>query len=385
MQYKPYYLKDVNKASKQNLFKVISTFAGGGGSSTGYKLAGGTILCVNEFVEEARNTYLANYPNTKILSDDIKLLTCQDFLDIANIKKYELDIFDGSPPCSAFSISGSRDAGWNKTKTYSDGKKVTNIEDLFFEFIRIANGIQPKIIIAENVEGLTIGTAKSKLYEILNSFDAIGYYCVHKILRAEHFETPTSRPRCIIVCIRKDVYDSLYETDLQLLSLAFPKENYDCISMFNAINDVINNIEEVEILSNHYINSNVYKNYGINLIKNPVRVINPSNPEYADWNPTGGYFGLKRPCPDLPCPTLLATGCQLSGVGVLHYNEERKLTIKELKRIMALPDDYKLTGTFNQQAERVGRMVAPRMMKSIAENIYENFIKPYNLIHKNNE
>ena len=57
MKYKPYMMKDVIAGEKQNKFKVISTFAGGGGSSTGYRLAGGKILAINEFVEEARNTY----------------------------------------------------------------------------------------------------------------------------------------------------------------------------------------------------------------------------------------------------------------------------------------------------------------------------------------
>ena len=61
MKYKPYNLKDVVKASEQNKFTVVSTFAGGGGSSTGYRLAGGKILCVNEFVKEAINTYKENY------------------------------------------------------------------------------------------------------------------------------------------------------------------------------------------------------------------------------------------------------------------------------------------------------------------------------------
>ena len=74
MKYKPYNLKDVVKASEQEKFTVVSTFAGGGGSSTGYRLAGGKILCINEFVKEARNTYHENYPNTPILPDDIKEL-----------------------------------------------------------------------------------------------------------------------------------------------------------------------------------------------------------------------------------------------------------------------------------------------------------------------
>mgnify|MGYP005730703697 CR=1 FL=1 len=99
--YKPYYLKDVIESEKRELFTVMSTFAGGGGSSTGYRLAGGKILAINEFVEEARKTYSENYPNTPIMPDDIKQLTGKHFLETAGIQKGELDILDGSPPCSA--------------------------------------------------------------------------------------------------------------------------------------------------------------------------------------------------------------------------------------------------------------------------------------------
>ena len=176
MKYKSYMLQDVYDASKQNKFKVISTFAGGGGSSTGYRLAGGDVLCVNEFVEEARNTYKENYPNTHIIPDDIKRLSGQEFLDITGLKSGELDILDGSPPCAAFSMAGSVSHGkgnthanaFGKTKSYSDIKEVTNVEDLFFEFLRVADVIKPKIIIAENVAGLTMGDAKTYFNKILN-------------------------------------------------------------------------------------------------------------------------------------------------------------------------------------------------------------------------
>ena len=66
LKYKPYLLKDVYDASAQNKFNVISTFAGGGGSSTGYRLAGGNVLCVNEFVEEVQELLtrkLSRYTN----------------------------------------------------------------------------------------------------------------------------------------------------------------------------------------------------------------------------------------------------------------------------------------------------------------------------------
>ena len=76
-------MQDVYDASAQNKFKVISTFAGGGGSSTGYRLAGGKVLVINEFVEEAQKTYAENYPDTVILPGDIKELSGKDFLDAA--------------------------------------------------------------------------------------------------------------------------------------------------------------------------------------------------------------------------------------------------------------------------------------------------------------
>ena len=160
---------------------MISTFAGGGGSSTGYRLAGGKILCINEFVQEARNTYTENYPSTPILPNDIKELTGQELLDAGHVKVGEVDILDGSPPCSAFSIAGSvvqgggHSKGFGKTKNYSDGKKVENIEDLFFEFIRVAKDIQPKVIVGENVSGLLMGEAKNYYWRITNAFENIGF------------------------------------------------------------------------------------------------------------------------------------------------------------------------------------------------------------------
>ena len=104
--YLTYKLEDVYKSSAQEKFKVISTFSGAGGSTTGYKLSGAKVLVANEFVEAAIDSYKANYPDTIILPGDIKELTGKDFLDAAGIGVGELDILDGSPPCSAFSVAG---------------------------------------------------------------------------------------------------------------------------------------------------------------------------------------------------------------------------------------------------------------------------------------
>ena len=75
MTFTPYTNKDVQENSSKELFTVMSTFAGAGGSSTGYKLAGGKVLVSNEFVEHAYNSYKLNNPNTEMLTGDIKELS----------------------------------------------------------------------------------------------------------------------------------------------------------------------------------------------------------------------------------------------------------------------------------------------------------------------
>ena len=109
-EFRPYTRKDVNRSSAKELFSVVSTFAGGGGSSTGYRLAGGDIKFVNEFVDEAVKSYRANYPNTPIDSSDIRTITksaakVQALCAKYGVKKGQLDILDGSPPCKDFSQS----------------------------------------------------------------------------------------------------------------------------------------------------------------------------------------------------------------------------------------------------------------------------------------
>jgi len=380
--YKPYYLKDVYESSSKSKFTVISTFAGGGGSSTGYKLAGGQILLVNEFVESARETYLANYPDTPMLSQDIKDLTGHDFLQEAGIRPGELDILDGSPPCSAFSISGKRDKGWDQEKEYSDGKKVENIEDLFLEYIRIAKEIQPKIIVAENVKGITAGEAKKKLNEFINEFQKIGYDVVYKVMNAADYGVPQARERTIFICIREDVCE---EVGLNFMTMnnIYPESVGKHISIKSAIDDIVNDSAEEKFLVD-YVQGSFQKKWIELLEFNPSRHLKPSDERFLDINPKRSMFNMIRPCPDLPSPTLTQIGQQTSVSGVFHYAKNRKLTLPELKRLMSLPEDFKLTtnkktvnGQFDQKAERIGRMVAPKMMGALASSLYENVLRPY--------
>lgn len=381
MKYEPYTVEDVKKASAQNKFTVISCFAGGGGSSTGYRLAGGKILLINEFVEEAISSYKKNYPDTPVLVDDIKKYKGEDFLKMAKVKPGELDILDGSPPCSAFSVAGKREKGWDQTKTYSDGKTVENIEDLFLEFIRVAKVIKPKVIVAENVKGITFGEAIKKLNEFIKSFEDIGYYVTYRVLNAADYGTPQARERTIFICVREDVADAIGLSFLNLSNI-FPDKTYTKhVSVRDGIEGVVNDPEQEKELFD-YVQNGFQKKWIEMLPFNPTRHTKPSDKEFIDINPKRSLFNMIRPAPHLPCPTITQRGNQKSVSGVFHYEKNRKFTIPELRRIMSLPEDYELTGTFDQQAERIGRMVAPKMMAEVAKSIYEKVLKPYNEVSK---
>ena len=374
--YKPYTIEDVRRSSSRELFSVISTFAGGGGSSTGYRLAGGKVVAINEFVEEAVATYSRNFPDTKVILGDIKNITGADLLEAGNLKPGELDILDGSPPCSAFSTSGKGKKGWNKEKKYSDGKTVTNIEDLFLEYIRIAEDIRPKVIVAENVEGITARAAIEKLREFVTGFERIapGYQVVYQVMDASLFGVPQSRTRTFFVGVRNDVFTALGLEEYELARRVYPVPTTSPgVTIASAIEGIDNDPAEVQMLLDFCENS-FQKKFVETMEFNPDKILKPK--KLSD-KLKASCFNMKRPAPNKPSPTLTQMGQQLSASGVMHYAANRKLTIKEMKRIMSLPDDYELTGTFNQQAERIGRMVAPKMMCALATSIYENILKPY--------
>ena len=397
MVYSPYKLQDVYDASAQNKFKVISTFAGGGGSSTGYRLAGGKVLVINEFVEEAQKTYAENYPDTVILPGDIKELNGKDFLDAAGVGVGEIDILDGSPPCSAFSVAGKlshnvheeervdlfgnvtiekvagkHSDGWGQTKNYSDGKSVTNIEDLFFEFLRVAEEIKPKVIVAENVKGLTIGEAKEYFNKILNTFEKIGYEVCAQVLDSRYYGVSQTRTRVIFIAVREDVAEKV-GLNFMTISQVFPEPDSDIIPVKDAMIDLEYDPEEVKYLTDKFTNTAYWKQTGSKMEIDPEKVLTG-----MDYHPKGHHFNLKRVSQYKPAPTITAMGSADTTAGAFHWSEPRKLTLGELKRIMSLPDDFKLTGKWNQRAERLGRMVPAIMMERIASAVYTNVLEKYN-------
>ena len=400
MRYKRYTLADLEKSASRKRFNVVSFFAGGGGSSCGYKLAGGDMIWVNEFQQVHADTYSANFPNTPVIVDDIRKLSGEQIRE--KIGDVEIDILDGSPPCPPFSMSGTKQEGWGKEK-FAYGAKMKNIEDLTFDQIRLVGELKPKVVVCENVKGLTHDYAREYLIKMVSEFEKQGYVTDFKVLNAWQYGVPQKRERVFIVSIRQDIADKLGINILNFKSYVYPlPSDEDKPLIEGAIRDIQDdpkNIAEAKELCDSMKKGAKYK-WLKRLEKNPERVASVGDDVVKPWylkliahreKMIEKVKGYSKPVPEAKFSffqsrrvpwhqashTLSEQGLKTSLAVHLHPSEDRVYTTYEAARLMTLPDDYIQTGELNDRLARIGLMVAPMCMKHLADSIYENVLEPY--------
>ena len=171
---------------------VISTFAGCGGSSLGYSMAGFRELLAVEWDNNAAATFGLNFPEVPVHHGDIAQLSVEAVLAQTGLQPGKLDVFDGSPPCQGFSTAGKR--------VLDDPRN-----GLFREYVRLLRGLQPKVFVMENVSGMVKGKMKLVFAEILRDLKASGYQVSARLLNAMYFHVPQSRERMIFIGVRNDL------------------------------------------------------------------------------------------------------------------------------------------------------------------------------------
>lgn len=182
--------------------KIFDCFACGGGSTMGAKLAGYDTLGMNEIDPKMAACYIENHNPKYAFVEPI-----QEFKNREDLPKelFNLDILSGSPPCSSFSTVGNREKDWGKKKKFREGQAEQVLDTLFFDFLDLAERLQPKVIIAENVKGIIQGKAKDYSRRILERFETAGYEVKHFLLNSKKMGVPQSRPRVFFIGIRKDL------------------------------------------------------------------------------------------------------------------------------------------------------------------------------------
>ena len=186
---------------EKNGLTVFSCFAGGGGSTMGYKLAGCDVIGDLEIDPKMNKVYVENHkPKYNYLMD------IRDFNKLEDLPQelYDLDILDASPPCTSFSMAGDREESWGKKKKFREGQTEQTLDDLLFVTIDTIHKLQPKVAIIENVEGLLNGNAWKYVQGVYTKLMKIGYKVKHWLLKGEEMGVPQKRHRVFFVATRLD-------------------------------------------------------------------------------------------------------------------------------------------------------------------------------------
>ena len=190
-------LTDLKRVPKNGL-KCMSTFSCGGGSSMGYKRAGYDVVLANDIDPE-----MARYYQENLHPKHYVLCPIKDLAPKLPPGMFGIDLLDGSPPCSSFTTSGKRQKTWGQNKHFREGQAEQVLDDLFFDFIDLAEVVRPRAIIAENVLGLMKGEAKGYLTMIFARLRKIGYRPQLFKLDASRCGVPQKRER-VFVCAQRD-------------------------------------------------------------------------------------------------------------------------------------------------------------------------------------
>jgi len=331
--------KATDYPTTKNGFKVYSCFACGGGSTMGYKLAGYTVIGANDIDPEMAKIYQANHNPKFYHLMDIRSLVQQENLPV---EMYNLDILDGSPPCSSFSMSGSREEKWGEKKKFREGQAEQTLDDLFFDFIDLAKKLQPKIVVAENVKGLIAGNAKRYVIAINEAFDKAGYDAQLFLLNGSNMGVPQRRERVFFIARRKDL-------NLPKLTLSFNEKPvfFGDIRTDKGISNPMNPDTKMFAMWSHRIKSDS------NFAAIAKRLYNKAS-----------YFSETILHDDKIPPTLV------SGSAYYLYDKAFQVSSNDLISIQSFPQDYDFIKTsYNFIKYVLGMSVPPVMCGKVAEQI----------------
>lgn len=393
IQFKEY---EMGSNHNRNL-KHIDLFAGAGGLSSGLEQAGFNPIFATDIEPVCAETYRFNNPKTRFLEGDIRQLNGPNLRRKLGIKKGEIDLVAGGPPCQGFSINAP-------IRSLNDQRN-----HLFKDFLRLADEIHPKLILIENVPGfisLGNGTVLKKVYEVLNK---MGYKAEHRILFAGHYGVPQLRFRTVIIASRisskiifpEPTYNARGRANFKggkelcyKIHPLFEKILRPKTTVWDAISDLpdLKSGKSDEVFS---YNGKVVSAYAKHLRKGSRKVYNHCANRLASINlerlkhiPQGGSWrdiphdllpaGLKRArrsdhtkrygrlAPDGLCSTVL-TKCDPHWGSFFHPYQDRVISVREAARIQSFPDRYIFKGNMTKQYEQVGNAVPPLMAKAIGK------------------
>ena len=314
----------------------------------GYKLAGCDVIAANDIDPEMAWHYKRNLDPKHYYLCPIRDLLSMDLPS----ELHSLDILDGSPPCSTFSMAGSREKAWGKDKHFREGQAKQVLSDLFFDYLDLVEKLRPKVAIAENVKGMIIGNAKGYTKMVMARFREMGYRPQLFLLNAADCGVPQRRERVFFCAVREDI-------EAPPLKLA-PKHRWISAGEATADLQVLTHAERQETKPTS------------EALSYWAKTTQGSSFAAAKKASTGKAtgFGRVRNMQKAPSCTLTSNAGDF-----YHWSECRKLSFREWKRLGSFPDDYQAK-TDKIGKYMIGMSVPPRMTEAVARAVVSQWLTP---------
>lgn len=312
---------------------VISAFAGCGGSTLGYKAAGFDERLAIEWDKDAIKTFERNFPGLPVYAGDIHELTVDRCLELAGLDPGQLDVLDGSPPCQGFSSVGRRDTNDERSQLYK-------------QFTRLLDGIQPQAFVVENVRGMLTTKMQSIFLDMMDGLRSCGYRVKAQVLNAMYFGTPQHRRRLIVVGFRNDL-------DLEP---DHPKPQTAPVTFLEACGDLREDSPgDRQLLPVvRWLAKEQPRKWGTDkavFTRITGKASGGFSIHWADWNKV--------------CGTITSEG---GWAGIVHPDRRRHISLREAIRIGGFPDDFQFTSR-KLGLKRIANSVPPPLMEAIARHI----------------
>jgi DNA (cytosine-5)-methyltransferase 1 len=334
--------------------KAVDLFSGAGGLSHGLIKAGFSVLAAFDFWQLAVDTYTKNFEHSADCAD-ISQLQASDLLDYCQLRKGELDLLAGGPPCQGFSIQRI-------------GDDTDDRNQLVLDFARLIDGIRPRAFLMENVTGLLGQRGRWVLREYLFRVEQAGYETKIARVNAADYGVSQNRRRALILGWRHgepplDVPPPVTRTPLTVweaigdLPPAAPPgatRASDPMHIESKLSDL--NRRRLELIPP-----------GGGFEDLPLELRVPCHRIGAETIGHRGVYG--RLHPDQPAGTITARFDSFTRGRFAHPYENRNLTLREGARLQSFPDEFIFLGNREEAAALIGNAVCPRLAKTVATAI----------------
>ncbi|KAA9325168.1 DNA cytosine methyltransferase [Adhaeribacter soli] len=363
-------------SQEKKVYKAVDIFSGAGGMSIGATMAGIEIALAVEYDKSAADSYEANHPEVKVIQKDITEVNPKEHID------FKPFVLFGGPPCQGFSMAN--------TQTRNDKNKNNQ---LYKEFRRFAEELQPDWIVFENVEGITKYNKGLFIKSLYQEFKDLGYHNLKQaVLCAADYGVPQKRNRFFLIGNNKGI------------DFDFPAPASKHITVGEAFADL------PELCNGDQVQEKPYKDLEVELpeyvklmrgkSKKCTQNLVSRNQDYVierysyigpgqNWkaipshlmenyeNTANCHSGIyKRLDPDQPAVVISNYRKNM----LIHPFQDRGLSVREAARLQSFPDSFEFKGTLQHIQQQIGNAVPPLLAKAI----FEQIISASNGIWQNN-